>query len=93
MAKIIVVLYDDPVDGYPKTYARDAIPEIKSYPGGQTAPTPQGIDFKPGELLGSVSGRSGLRNGPPTTAISLSSLPTRKGPPRRLTASCRMRRS
>ena len=38
MAKIIIVLYDDPVDGYPKTYARDAIPEIKSYPGGQTAP-------------------------------------------------------
>jgi formate dehydrogenase len=51
----------DPVDGYPKTYARDAIPEIKSYPGGQTAPTPQGIDFKPGELLGSVSGALGLK--------------------------------
>jgi formate dehydrogenase len=61
MAKIIVVLYDDPVDGYPKTYARDAIPEIKSYPGGQTAPTPQGIAFKPGELLGSVSGALGLK--------------------------------
>ena len=26
MAKIICVLYDDPVDGYPKTYARDTIP-------------------------------------------------------------------
>src|ERR1700674_59946 len=61
MAKIIVVLYDDPVDGYPKTYARDAIPGIKSYPGGHTAPTPQGIDFKPGELLGSVSGALGLK--------------------------------
>src|ERR1700726_2058536 len=61
MAKIIAVLYDDPVDGYPKTYARDAIPEIKSYPGGQTAPTPQGIDFKPGELLGSVSGALGVK--------------------------------
>ncbi|MFZ3328485.1 MAG: NAD-dependent formate dehydrogenase, partial [Methylocella sp.] len=61
MAKIIVVLYDDPVDGYPKTYARDAIPGIESYPGGQTAPTPQGIDFKPGELLGSVSGALGLK--------------------------------
>ena len=61
MAKIIVVLYDDPVDGYPKTYARDDIPEIKSYPNGQTAPTPQKIDFKPGELLGSVSGALGLK--------------------------------
>jgi formate dehydrogenase len=61
MAKIIVVLYDDPVDGYPKTYARDDIPEIKSYPNGQAAPTPQKIDFKPGELLGSVSGALGLK--------------------------------
>jgi formate dehydrogenase len=61
MAKIIVVLYDDPVDGYPKTYARDVIPEIKSYPNGQTAPTPQKIDFKPGDLLGSVSGALGLK--------------------------------
>ena len=61
MAKIIVVLYDDPVDGYPKTYARDDIPEIKSNPDGQTAPTPQKIDFKPGELLGSVSGALGLK--------------------------------
>jgi formate dehydrogenase len=61
MAKIIAVLYADPVDGYPKTYARDSIPEIKSYPGGQTAPTPQAIDFKPGELLGSVSGALGLK--------------------------------
>ena len=61
MAKIIVVLYDDPVDGYPKTYARDDIPEIKSYPNGQTAPTPQKIDFKPGDLLGSVSGALGLK--------------------------------
>jgi formate dehydrogenase len=61
MAKIIVILYDDPVDGYPKTYARDSIPEIKSYPGGQTTPTPQSLDFKPGELLGSVSGALGLK--------------------------------
>jgi formate dehydrogenase len=61
MAKIIVILYDDPVDGYPKTYARDSIPEIKSYPGGQTTPTPQSLDFEPGELLGSVSGALGLK--------------------------------
>ncbi|HZV05403.1 MAG TPA: NAD-dependent formate dehydrogenase [Gemmataceae bacterium] len=61
MAKIICVLYDDPVGGYPKTYARDSIPEIKSYPGGQTAPTPQRIDFEPGELLGSVTGALGLK--------------------------------
>ena len=56
MAKVLCVLYDDPVDGYPATYARDEIPQITSYPGGQTTPSPQAIDFTPGELLGSVSG-------------------------------------
>ena len=61
MAKILCVLYDDPVDGYPKFYARDGIPTLKSYPGGQTAPTPKQIDFKPGQLLGSVSGELGMR--------------------------------
>jgi formate dehydrogenase len=61
MAKILCVLYPDPVDGYPPTYARDEIPVISSYPGGQSAPTPLGIDFTPGQLLGSVSGELGLR--------------------------------
>jgi formate dehydrogenase len=61
MAKVLAVLYDDPVDGYPKTYARDDIPKIDHYPGGMTTPSPSKIDFKPGELLGSVSGELGLR--------------------------------
>jgi formate dehydrogenase len=61
MAKIVCVLYDDPIDGYPKSYARDDIPQITKYPDGQTAPTPEAIDFKPGTLLGSVSGELGLR--------------------------------
>ena len=56
MAKVLCVLYDDPVDGYPTSYARDDIPKIERYPGGQTTPTPKAIDFTPGELLGSVSG-------------------------------------
>jgi len=34
---------------------------ISRYPDGQTLPSPQSIDFKPGELLGSVSGELGLR--------------------------------
>ncbi|MFE4176544.1 NAD-dependent formate dehydrogenase [Streptomyces sp. NPDC056909] len=62
MAKVLCVLYDDPVDGYPKTYARDDLPKIDHYPGGQTTPTPRGIDFTPGHLLGSVSGELGLRS-------------------------------
>jgi formate dehydrogenase len=61
MAKVLAVLYDDPVDGYPPKYARDNVPKIDHYPGGQTTPTPSKIDFKPGELLGSVSGELGLR--------------------------------
>src|SRR5262245_31883593 len=61
MAKIVCVLYDDPVDGYPPKYARDDIPRIERYPDGQTTPTPSAIDFSPGELLGCVSGELGLR--------------------------------
>jgi formate dehydrogenase len=61
MSKILCVLYDDPVTGYPKSYPREDIPKIERYPGGQTTPTPHAIDFKPGELLGSVSGALGLR--------------------------------
>src|SRR5256714_8016903 len=61
MAKIVCVLYEDPVTGYPRTYARGDIPDIERYPGGQTTPTPKSIDFRPGQLLGSVSGELGLR--------------------------------
>jgi formate dehydrogenase len=62
MAKVLCVLYDDPVKGHPDSYARDSVPTITSYPGGQTTPSPSGIDFTPGELLGSVSGGLGLRS-------------------------------
>ena len=61
MAKILCVLYDDPVDGYPISYARDDLPKIDHYPDGQTIPNPKQLDFKPGTLLGSVSGELGLR--------------------------------
>jgi formate dehydrogenase len=61
MSKVLCVLYDDPVEGYPPVYARDTIPQITSYPGGQTVPSPRAIDFTPGELLGCVSGELGLR--------------------------------
>ena len=55
MAKVICVLYDDPIDGMPKSYARNDLPELKRYPGGQTLPSPRAIDFRPGTLLGSVT--------------------------------------
>src|SRR5580698_3941408 len=61
MAKVLCVLYADPAHGYPTSYPRSEIPTITSYEDGQSAPTPKAIDFKPGTLLGSVSGELGLR--------------------------------
>jgi formate dehydrogenase len=61
MSKVLCVLYDDPVDGYPTSYARDSVPKLNRYPDGQSLPTPKAIDFRPGALLGSVSGELGLR--------------------------------
>jgi formate dehydrogenase len=61
MAKVLAVLYPDPTSGYPPTYARDILPVIAAYPNGQTLPTPKGLGFTPGELLGCVSGELGLR--------------------------------
>ncbi len=61
MANVLCVLYDDPVDGYPPAYARDSVPKIERYHDGQTTPTPRGLGFQPGELVGCVSGELGLR--------------------------------
>jgi formate dehydrogenase len=61
VAKIVCVLYPDPIAGHPEHYARKDIPRILSYPDGQTTPTPEAIDFVPGELVGDVTGGLGLR--------------------------------
>jgi len=61
MATVLCVLYDDPVSGYPPSYAREGIPKIERYHDGSTTPTPEALDFTPGDLLGSVSGELGLR--------------------------------
>ena len=60
--RIVCVLYDDPVDGYPPKYAHNGIPTLTAYPDRQSIPSPSGIDFSPGHLLGCVSGELGLRN-------------------------------
>jgi formate dehydrogenase len=59
--KVVCVVYDDTVDGYPPKYARTDIPTLSNYPDGQTMPSPKAIDFNPGDLLGCVSGELGLR--------------------------------
>ncbi|WP_119342857.1 NAD-dependent formate dehydrogenase [Facilibium subflavum] len=58
--KVLCVLYPDPKDGMPRSYYRNSLPHMSHYPDGQTLPTPQGRDFTPGTLLGSVSGKLGL---------------------------------
>ena len=47
MAKVLCVLYDDPVDGYPPAYARDDIPRIERYPDGQTRRRRRGSTSRP----------------------------------------------
>ena len=59
--KILCILYDDPKGGMPKSYPLSDLPKLDKYPDGMTLPTPKGIDFNPGELLGCVSGELGLR--------------------------------
>ena len=59
--KILCVLYDDPINGMPKNYPLGDLTKIDKYPDGMTLPSPNGRDFKPGELLGCVSGELGLR--------------------------------
>mmetsp|Transcript_58506 Transcript_58506/g.132493 ORF Transcript_58506/g.132493 Transcript_58506/m.132493 type:complete len:449 (-) Transcript_58506:154-1500(-) len=70
-SKVVCVLYDDPVGGYPKSYPRDDIPKVTHYPDqfgnpGQSVPSPEhnnivDAEGKTGILLGSVSGELGLR--------------------------------
>jgi len=65
-SKVVSVLYEDPVDGYPSSYTRDSVPKIEHYPDqfgdpGQTTPTPQSLSYSGVKLLGSVSGELGLR--------------------------------
>lgn len=55
--KVVCALYDDPTEGYPPKYARDDVPEIDFVTDVKIAADA----FKPGELLGCVSGELGLR--------------------------------
>ena len=61
MAKVICVLYDDPVDGYPKSYPRDDLPKIDHYPEKlhSTQVLGPSVDqrwFRSADEMGSVSG-------------------------------------
>ena len=91
MAKVLCVLYDDPVDGYPTRTRATTAPASTRYPGGQTAAvTRQAIDFTPGELLGSVSGELGLRRLPRGAGHTLVVTSDKEGPTRSSSGSCPM---
>jgi len=49
MVKVLCVLYEDPKDMSMESPRQ--LPEIKTYPGGQTTPSPSAVDFVPGELF------------------------------------------
>ena len=59
--KVLCILYDDPKGGMPKSYPLSELPKLEKYPDGMTLPSPKGRDYKPGQLLGCVSGELGLR--------------------------------
>ena len=59
--KILCILYDDPKTGMPSSYPLNDLPALYKYPDGMSLPSPKGIDFNPGQLLGCVSGELGLR--------------------------------
>ena len=55
MAKVLCVLYPDPVDGYPDSYARTDLPVLERYPNGQTLPTPTGARLHAGTNCSAAS--------------------------------------
>ena len=61
MAKVVCVSTTIPSTDIQSHMRAMTFRRSTKYPDGQTAPTPQAIDFKPGEMLGSVSGELGLR--------------------------------
>ena len=74
MAKVVCVLYDDPVDGYPKTYARDDMPKLDRYPGRpDPADARRRSTSSPASCSARVSGELGLAQiprGPAATSWS-----------------------
>ena len=85
MAKVLCVLYDDPVDGLPEVLrARRPAEASSAIPTARPRPTPKAIDFKPGELAGQRLRRAGPAQVPgEPRATRWSSPPTRTARTRR----------
>ena len=92
VAKVLCVLYEDPVDGYPRSYARDAIPRIERYYDGRTTPTPSGSTSSRVGFWAAFPGSSGC-GGSSRSAAALLSRRTRTGRTRSSSESSRTLRS
>ena len=64
MAKVVCVLYDDPIDGYPPKYARDDIPKITKYPRRADRTHTEQDRLQAGRVAGQRVRRTGLAQVP-----------------------------
>ena len=63
MAKVVCVLYDDPVDGYPKSYARDGLPQARhAIPAAKRCRLRRPSTFTPGSCSAASPASSGCAN-------------------------------
>ena len=62
MAKVVCVLYDDPVDGYPTKYARDGLPKLDRYPAARRFPRRRPLTLNQGSCSAACPANSGYGN-------------------------------
>ena len=58
MAKIVCVLYSDPVGGYPPKYFPDSMPSLQRYPDDESLPTLGALDLAGTGALSYAAGSS-----------------------------------
>jgi len=72
MAKIVCVLYDDPITGYPKSYARDDLPIWSAIPMGRPCRRRKASTSSPAPYWAACRANWGCANTLNRTAISWS---------------------
>ena len=89
MAKVLCVLYDDPVDGYPPSYARDDIPDDRALPRRADDADAGGDRLHAGRAARQRVRRARAAEASSRSAATgWSSRPTRTAPTRSSSASC-----
>ena len=80
MAKVLCVLYDDPVDGYPKSYPRDELPKIERIPAARRCRRPRPSTSSRERCSAACRANWACENISNRTATLSSSPPTRTAP-------------